>query len=121
MTFLESVALTLQEHGREAADAARVAETLLPDVLFYDYTSTAGYPNGRRLDDDVVDFMLALLTNGQHPTDFVGPHTDLLPDFPYSGPRTASVGFTTTACRSGSCIGRDDKCILLAEGESHAI
>jgi hypothetical protein len=86
VTFLESVALTLQQYGRDAEEAARVAEMLLPDVLTYDYTNASPYPNGRGLTDDEPDFALALLTNGQHPTDFVGPHTDLLPDFPYCGP-----------------------------------
>lgn len=72
--------------GYTAAEATRVAGTLLPDVLHYDPTRTASYPdNGRALTDDVVDFFLPLLTNGKVTRDNVGPHTDLLTSFPYVG------------------------------------
>ena len=64
-----------------------MAATLLPDVLHYDPTRPASYPdNGRTLTDDVVDFFLGILTNGKVTQDNVGPHTDLLAEFPYVGP-----------------------------------
>jgi hypothetical protein len=45
------------------------------------------YPaNGRALTDDVVDVFLTVLTNGKVTGDKVGPHTDLLDEFPYVGP-----------------------------------
>jgi len=73
--------------GYAAADAARVAATLLPDILPFDHTRPASYPaNGRALTDDVQDHFLAILTNGKVTTDGVGPHGDLLADFPYLGP-----------------------------------
>jgi len=73
--------------GYTPAEATRVAETLLPDVLHYDPTRPASYPdNGRSLTDDVVDFFLPLLTNGKVTQDKVGPHKDLLASFPYIGP-----------------------------------
>jgi hypothetical protein len=60
---------------------------MLPDVLRYDPTLPVGYPqNGRQLTDDVVDPFMAILTNGKVSEDKVGPHTDLLPEFPYVGP-----------------------------------
>jgi Domain of unknown function (DUF4331) len=60
--------------------------TLLPDVLHYNPTGPAVYPNnGRALTDDVVDFFLPLLTNGKVTRDKVGPHKDLLAQFPYVG------------------------------------
>ena len=73
-----------------------MAGTLLPDVLKYDPTRSASYPdNGRALTDDVVDFFLGLLTNGKVTRDNVGPHKDLLAAFPYVGPphkdRTAEL------------------------------
>src|ERR1700685_1857784 len=72
--------------GYTPAEATRVAGTLLPDVLHYDPTQPALYPgNGRALTDDVVDFFLGLLTNGKVTTDKVGPHKDLLGEFPYVG------------------------------------
>jgi hypothetical protein len=72
--------------GYSPAEATRVAGTLLPDVLHYDATRPASYPdNGRALTDDVVDFFLPLLTNGKVTQDKVGPHKDLLASFPYVG------------------------------------
>jgi len=70
--------------GYTPAEATRVAATLLPDVLHYDPTRPASYPNnGRTLADDVVDFFLPLLSNGKVTQDKVGPHKDLLAEFPY--------------------------------------
>ena len=72
--------------GYTPAEATRVAGTLLPDVLHYDPTRPASFPNnGRALTDDVVDFFLPLLTNGKVTQDNVGPHKDLLAAFPYVG------------------------------------
>jgi hypothetical protein len=75
----------LASHGRNLEAARQTALALLPDILDYDYSSPAGYPNGRRLTDDVIDFQLALLTNGAVTTDKVGPHRDLLTMFPCLG------------------------------------
>jgi hypothetical protein len=73
--------------GYTPAEATRVAGTLLPDVLHYDPTQPAAFPNnGRALTDDVVNFFLPLLTNGKVTDDKVGPHKDLLAAFPYVGP-----------------------------------
>ena len=58
---------------------------LLSDVLGYDPCAPGGYPNGRRLIDDVVDTGIAMLTMGRVTTVGVGPHTDLLDEFPYLG------------------------------------
>jgi hypothetical protein len=72
--------------GYTPAEATRVAGTLLPDVLHYDPTRPAAFPNnGRALTDDVVNFFLPLLTNGKVTDDKVGPHKDLLTEFPYVG------------------------------------
>jgi len=73
--------------GYTSAEATRVAGTLLPDVLHYDPARPASYTdNGRALTDDVVDFFLPLLTNGKVTRDNVGPHKDLLTEFPYVAP-----------------------------------
>jgi len=43
-----------------------VARTLLPDILFYDPTRPASYPdNGRKLSDDVMDGFVSILSNGR--------------------------------------------------------
>ncbi len=73
--------------GYTPEEARRVAGTLLPEILPYDPMRRASFPdNGRTLTDDAVDAFLALLTNGKVTEDTVGPHGDLLAEFPYLGP-----------------------------------
>ncbi len=83
--FEASFQATLESFGYSADQADAIADILLPDILTYDYTSSAGYLNGRRLTDDVIDISLALVTDGKLTTDMVGPHTDYLSHFPYLG------------------------------------
>ena len=86
--FIPVFAHSLQHSGgRTPEDAAKAARMLLPDILIYDPTRPASFPNnGRSLTDDVVDFFFAIFTNGKLTRDGVGPHTDLLTEFPYVGP-----------------------------------
>jgi Domain of unknown function (DUF4331) len=73
--------------GYTPEDAIGVARKLLPDILFYDPRRPASFPhNGRTLTDDVVDVFFSILTNGKVTGDKVGPHDDLLDEFPYLGP-----------------------------------
>ncbi|HTC92909.1 MAG TPA: DUF4331 family protein [Terriglobales bacterium] len=73
--------------GYTPEEARRVAGTLLPDILSYDPKRPASFPNnGRALTDDVVDIFIPILTNGKVTGDKVGPHSDLLTEFPYVGP-----------------------------------
>jgi len=73
--------------GYSPVEARRVAQTLLPDLLFYDPSRPAAYPlNGRALCDDVMDVFLPLITNGRVTSDNVGHHLDLMAEFPYLGP-----------------------------------
>jgi hypothetical protein len=73
--------------GYTPEEAKRAAAKLLPDILIYDPTRPASFPsNGRALTDDVSDLFLAILTNGKVTGDNVGPHHDLLDEFPYLGP-----------------------------------
>ena len=72
--------------GYTPEEARRVARTLLPDILSYDPRRAALFPrNGRTLTDDAADAFLAVLTNGKVTGDRVGPHGDLLNEFPYLG------------------------------------
>jgi hypothetical protein len=72
--------------GYTPEEARRVARTLLPDILSYDPRRAASFPrNGRTLTDDAADAFLAVLTNGMVTGDRVGPHGDLLNEFPYLG------------------------------------
>jgi Domain of unknown function (DUF4331) len=75
----------LQTMGYSEGQADDLMRSFLPDVLEYDPSDPGGYPNGRRLSDDVVDLMSAMVTMGRVATDGVGPHTDLLDEFPYLG------------------------------------
>ncbi|MER8732133.1 DUF4331 domain-containing protein [Mesorhizobium sp. M1227] len=73
--------------GYQADEAERVARTMLPDILPYDPAQPASFPkNGRTLTDDTVDAFISILTNGKVSGDMVGPHGDLLAEFPYLGP-----------------------------------
>jgi hypothetical protein len=73
--------------GYTPEEARRVAGTLLPDILTYDPTSPACFPdNGRTLTDDAGDAFIAVLTNGKVTGDKVEAHGDLLVEFPYLGP-----------------------------------
>ena len=86
--FVSVFAHALEHIGGYAPEEARrAARTLLPDVLSYDPTRPACFPSsGRTLTDDAGDAFVAVLTNGKVMEDKVGPHGDLLPEFPYLGP-----------------------------------
>ena len=92
--FLAAFAHALEHTGGySAAEAKRVAGTLLPDVLTYDPARPARFPdNGRTLTDDAFDSFISILTNGKVTEDKVGAHGDLLRDFPYVGPPHQSRG-----------------------------
>ncbi len=86
--FVSVFAHSLEHTGRYAPEEAkRAARTLLPDVMPYDPTRPASFPsNGRTLTDDVGDAFVAVFSNGKVTGDKVGPHSDLIPEFPYLGP-----------------------------------
>ncbi len=73
--------------GYTPEEARRVAGTMLPDLMRYDPGRSASFPsNGRALTDDAADAFVAVATNGKVTGDRVGPHGDLLADFPFLGP-----------------------------------
>ncbi len=73
--------------GYPPLEAERVAKTLLPDLLSYHPARPASFPNnGRTLTDDAFDSFIGVMTNGKVTEDKVGPHRDLLTEFPYVGP-----------------------------------
>lgn len=76
----------LRSLGYDETEAMDLGLSFLPDWLVYYPHEPAGYPNGRRLTDDTADLLAALLTRGRITSDGVGPHTDLLEEFPYLGP-----------------------------------
>jgi hypothetical protein len=73
--------------GYTPEEAKRVAATLLPELLPYDPARPASFPdNERSLTDDAGDAFVSIFTNGKVIRDGVGPHGDLLAEFPYLGP-----------------------------------
>ena len=52
-------------YTREEAIAAIDAERTLPDMLSFDPSKPAKYPNGRVFTDDVIDHRLAFLSKGE--------------------------------------------------------
>jgi uncharacterized protein DUF4331 len=73
-------------YSRDEAIAAIDADELLPDMLTFNPSKPAKYPNGRVFTDDVIDYRLAFLTKGECPPSGLSPHTDTLREFPYLGP-----------------------------------
>jgi hypothetical protein len=85
--------------GYTPEEARRVAGTLLPDVLSYDFRCPASFSdNGRILTDDVVEVFIPILSNGRVTRDNVGPHGDLLAGFPYLGPPHQARGLGARGC-----------------------
>jgi Domain of unknown function (DUF4331) len=73
-------------YTREEAVAAIDAERLLPDMMTFDRSKPAKYPNGRVFTDDVINHRLAFLSKGDIPPTGLKSHTDVLTEFPYLGP-----------------------------------
>ena len=89
--FAQYVAM-FKTFGYGEPEATALALEWLPDILPYNYTSAEGYPNGRKLTDDIVDNLVGIITQGKMKDDLVVPHTDYLAEFPYLGiPRKGGV------------------------------
>lgn len=73
-------------YTEDEAVAAIDAEGTLPDMLSFDPSQPAKYPNGRVFTDDVINYRLHFLSKGDIPPTGLSPHTDTLPEFPYLGP-----------------------------------
>jgi hypothetical protein len=72
-------------YTREEAIAAIDADRLLPDMLPFNPSKPARYPNGRVFTDDVINHRLSFLSRGNIPPTGLEPHTDILREFPYIG------------------------------------
>ena len=75
----------LENGGYSPEEAEAAAMQVLPDILQYDRTRPAAYPNGRVLTDDVYRMRFAWLTHGKVPPSGLKPHDDLQEHFPYLG------------------------------------
>jgi hypothetical protein len=87
--YLEPWSKILEGAGGYSPEEARAAAMqVLPDILWYDRTKPATYPNGRVMTDDVYSLRFAWLTNGKVPPAGLKPHDDLQSDSPTSACRT---------------------------------
>ena len=57
----------------------------VPDTLKLDLAGPDGFPNGRLLDDDVIDTLFSLIFNGDPPTgdDVDANDEEFLDEFPF--------------------------------------
>ena len=83
--YLQPLSATLQHHGYPPEEATAAARTLLPDILHYDRTMAAHYPNGRVPTDDVFSARMRFMVHGQATPQAIKPHDDLLATFPFLG------------------------------------
>jgi hypothetical protein len=84
--YLEPWSKLLQEKGGYSAEDAKAAALMfLPDILRYDRSRAAVYPNGRTPTDDVYSYRFNWLTNGRSGPDGLKPHDDLQNEFPFLG------------------------------------
>ena len=72
-------------YTRDEAIAALDEHALLPDVLHFDPSRPAAYPNGRMFAEDVINYRIAFLTRNEAPPTGLAPHTDVLGSFPFLG------------------------------------
>lgn len=82
--FAGPIVASLQSLGTDATNIGILASVAVPDTLKLDLGQPIGYPNGRDLDDDVIDTLLFFIFNQTSVPDGV-PTNDrpFLPVFPY--------------------------------------
>jgi hypothetical protein len=73
--YLQPLSEVLQQHGYPPDEATAAALTLLPDVLHYDRTRPAHYPNGRVMTDDVFSTRMIFMVHGQATPPQASGHT----------------------------------------------
>ncbi len=83
--YLEPWSQLLQENSGYSPSPL-LQDLVLPDILRYDRTQPAHYPNGRVPTDDAYSMRWAWLSNGKIPPTGLKPHDDLLTEFPHLGP-----------------------------------
>ena len=88
--YLGPWSVILENAGGYTPEQAKAAALqVLPDILHYDRTKPATYPNGRVFTDDVYSMRFAWLTNGKVPP--VRPQAARRPAGPLPLPRPAQL------------------------------
>ena len=87
LTTLYSLNDAKDDKTDDAKKIAGLADVLLPDILTFDTSKSAGFLNGRKPADDVIDAELNLVTEGAATTDCVAKNDKAFPaSFPYLAP-----------------------------------
>lgn len=82
-TFGDDAKAIIQSLGSTAATADSLVSVLFPDILTFDTSKATGFLNGRRLEDDVIDAELKLLSSNSAASDFVSNDSTFRSTFPY--------------------------------------
>jgi hypothetical protein len=87
VAVLDTIGAVLTANGATPYTGAQVngiARTLLPDILTFQVGNSAGFLNGRKLSDDVINAEFSLLTNGAVTSDGVNANDRTFSSsFPY--------------------------------------
>jgi hypothetical protein len=83
--FADEILASLQTFGTSAANVRTLASLAVPDTLKFDLRQPDGYPNGRRLQDDVIDTLLSLVFNRPTGDGVDSNDRPFLRRFPYVG------------------------------------
>ena len=88
----DAVAILTSING-DSSYSNTIADVLLPDVLSFDTSSSGGFLNGRRPEDDVIDAVLNVASTGAVTSDGVPASATkpFLPDFPFFAPPNEPV------------------------------
>jgi hypothetical protein len=85
--FGPTIVSSLQAFGTPQANIDILASVAVPDTLKLDLTVPDGFPNGRTLDDDVIDILLGLILPGGPTSDGVDANDRaFLSSFPFLAP-----------------------------------
>jgi hypothetical protein len=84
--YLEIWSKFLETNGGYSPEDARTAAlVVLPDILRFDRSRPADYPNGRTLTGDAFSARFAWMSDGKIGSQGLKPHGDLLTEFPFLG------------------------------------
>ena len=102
--YLGPWSVILENAGGYTPEAAKAAALeVLPDILHYDRTKAATYPNGRILTDDVYSLRFAWLTKGKVPPPASSRTTTCSPSSPtLARPTLARARSTSSTAVAGS-------------------
>ena len=65
--FMDSIVASLKAIGTDEENIEILLKIIVPDTLKLDLTEADGFPNGRRLEDDVMDTLFFYLSNQADP------------------------------------------------------